>query len=161
MAFQETQKMDALWIKVLIIFNSVLTLVIVGKEMIEQPDTTLIATFISLLVFMVALYFFVVESKATTRIDTQGIHYKYPPFIMNWKLVGWTDIERVEIKSVSPLTDFGGWGYRFNRKGKGIILSGDKAIIAYLKSGKKFTITTKAPEAAQREIDRNSTEKIE
>ena len=78
------------------------------------------------------------------RLDSKGIHYKYRPIIWNEKTIPWKEVKNIQVKSVSPLSDFGGWGYKlgFKQKGTGIILSGDHALFITRKIGKNFTITT-------------------
>ena len=62
---------------------------------------------------------------------------------------------------MSPITDYGGWGYRWGRKGKGIILAGDKAIVISLMKGKDFVLTTQQEQGALRELQQYAPEKLE
>jgi hypothetical protein len=61
---------------------------------------------------------------------------------------------------MSPLTDFGGWGYKFGRKKTGIILGGDDAIYITKTNAKVFAISTLKPEAARSAIAQWAPEKI-
>ena len=105
-----------------------------------------------MLAICTALYFLLVNGQAHTRIDTQGIHYKYFPFVRNWRTIAWEEITKVEIKSINPIGDYGGYGYRWGRKGKGIVLAGDRAILIHLKTGKNFVLTTENEQGALREL---------
>ena len=160
MAFQESQKLS-FGIRVLVGVISIPALIVVIRSMILQPSQETTIAFIIMFVTLAATYFLLINSTAHTRIDTQGIHYKYFPFVRNWKVIPWNGIKSVQVKKVSPLTDFGGWGYRWAGKKKGIILSGDQAIIIGLTTGKTFVITTQEPDRAQRELDHHLEAKLE
>jgi len=158
MAFIEEQKLGNVWMKVLYIFASLFALVIPGLKMFETSGNQFIFFMIGFFFFLLGVYLLVFESKAQVRIDTQGIHYKYWPIVWHWKLISWRDIENLEIKNVNPLNDFGGWGYRFGRKGNGIIMGSDKALYITRKMGKPFIITTARPETMRIEIENQHAE---
>lgn len=63
--------------------------------------------------------------KQTIRIDEQGVHYKQTPLINSFKQIPWEIIQNWEIKDMSPLKDFGGWGIRYTGSKKGYIMQGD------------------------------------
>lgn len=160
MAFQESQKMNQ-GLRILVIVAMIPGLIITGKALIDSYETETLVAFMAILFIAVLVYFIIVEGKAETRIDTQGIHYKYWPFVRSWKMIPWGDIRKVEVKSINPLTDFGGWGYRWGRKGKGIILSGNRAIVILKKEGKDFVLTTRQEQGVLRELQHYAPEKLE
>ncbi len=137
-------------------------LIITGRKVALNPGNqeALFALF-GLLTLFALLYFLLIDAQAYTRIDSQGIHYKYFPFVRSWKLIPWSDITQVKITPISPLTDFGGWGYRWGKKGKGIILSGDRAIVISRTKGKNFVLTTQQEQSALRELQHYAPEKLE
>ena len=152
MAFQETQKL-ASGIRALVWVIIIPVALLIGVDLKREP-TWEAALGLALVIGLNAIiYFLLLNGTAYTRIDTQGIHYKYFPFVRNWKLINWSQIKRVTVGNVNPLTDFGGWGYRFGGKKKGIILSGGKAIYIVLDTDKTFVITTKMPDQVKREIE--------
>jgi hypothetical protein len=146
MVFNESQKINNLGIKVMFASTLVPIYFILYKEVNERGGFTQgdVMEWSVLFLFLVLVYLLVFESKATLRIDFSGIHYQYKPIIWKEKTIVWNDIESLEVKAVSPLSDFGGWGLKFGfgKKGMGIILSGDHALVVTKKSGRKFTITT-------------------
>lgn len=83
-------------------------------------------------------------TKLETRIDQNGIHIKFFPFILRWKTYSWETIEKVYVRNCQPLWEFGGWGYRIGIMGQGnaVILSGKTGIQLELKSRKKMFIGT-------------------
>lgn len=152
MAFQEEQKLAAgLRALVWVIIIPVAALMV--HDLIQEPTPEAWIGLAFVLGLNAILYFLLLNGTAYTRIDTQGVHYKYFPFVRNWKLIPWSQIKRVSVGKIHPLTDFGGWGYRFGGKKKGIILSGDQAIYMRLSTEKTFVITTKLPDQAKREIE--------
>ena len=158
MAFVEEQKLGTVWMKLMYIIAGSAALLIPGLSMFKTPENNFIYFMIGFFFFLLAIYLLVFESKAQVRIDTQGIHYKYWPIVWNWRLISWREIENLDIKNVNPINDFGGWGYRFGRKGSGIILNSDKALYITRKTGKPFVITTSKPEAMRAEIEHRNAE---
>ncbi len=147
MIFNEQQKLESVGMKMLFGISTLSALAIIffteNKEGQAGFDDWLFL--IGFTLFLTAVYLLVFESTAYTQVDRNGISYKYRPIIWNFKTIAWRDIQSVKVVSVSPISDFGGWGYRFigGRKGKAIVLSGDFGLQIIKKDGKKFTITTK------------------
>ncbi len=160
MAFQETQKLSVGFRALVWIIIIPVVIILIREYTLTKEMEVLLA-----LVFTIAInaliYFLLLNSSAYTRIDTQGIHYKYFPYVRQWKLIRWQDILDVRIGNISPITDFGGWGYRFGRKKKGIVLTGEHAIYIKLATEKMFVITTSLPDQAQRELDHHLEAKLE
>jgi hypothetical protein len=160
MAFQETQKL-AVGFRILVWIIIIPVVIILIREYTLTQELDVLLALVFTLGINTLLYFLLLNGSAYTRIDTQGIHYRYFPFVRNWKLIRRNDIQDVRIGNISPLTDFGGWGYRFGRKKKGLILTGDKAIFIKLNTGKELVITTSLPDHAQRELDHHLEVKTE
>ena len=148
MSFSESQRIN-LGLRVVVIVGMLPAIFIVARTYKQQPTTENLYVLLFMLFFPVVLYVLFLNNQAKTRIDSLGIHYQYWPFIAHWRTINWRDIQRVSIKNIAPLTEFGGWGYKFGRKKKGIILSGDKAIYIRLTNDKVFAITTTQPEKAR------------
>ena len=105
-------------------------------------------------IFMVGIYFLGFETSAFTKIDRNGISYKYRPFVWNYKCITWNEIETAEILPIRAVRDFGGWGFRFGgKKGKAIVLSSGYGVVITKTSGKKFTITTQRKLELMRVVD--------
>jgi len=73
---------------------------------------------------------------------TKELHISFFPFHFRDQQIGWEEIERYEVVKYSPLLEFGGWGIRFNRRGKAFNVSGNKGLRLYLKSGRIILIGT-------------------
>lgn len=87
------------------------------------------------ILFIGGLFF---SMKQTIRVDEQGVHYKQVPLINSFKTIPWVNIQNWELKEISPLTDFGGWGIRYTGSKTGYIMQGDFGL--ELNTGKKRRI---------------------
>lgn len=109
------------------------------------------ALVITLLLFSIGLLYIF---RLNTTIDEKGIHYQFKPIHRKIKTINWQDIEVCEVRKYKPLTEYGGWGYKFNLKGEGALnVKGNMGIQLKLKSGKKLLIGTQKPKDAQLVID--------
>jgi hypothetical protein len=67
---------------------------------------------IILTVILIALTIFTFSHVLITKIDGQGIHYKFKPYGKKWETLRWDTIDTIEIKKYRPIFDYGGWGRR-------------------------------------------------
>lgn len=118
-----------------------------GVGLGNNPPTLTGMIIISLLVLLLPLFLF--QLRLESRIDAEGVHYKYFPFF-GWRVKRWSAIETAEVRIYSPIGEFGGWGLRLGWFGKGwaMNVAGDKGIQLVLKNGKRLLIGTQRPEAA-------------
>lgn len=94
--------------------------------------------------------------RLETRIDSDGLHYRYFPFHLQTRHLSWDDIDSITVKNYRPLAEYGGWGLRFRGFDFSDVLlnvSGRTGIRVYLKNGKKRMIGTRKGEDAQQAID--------
>jgi hypothetical protein len=163
MHFEETQKLGSAGFQIFYILSSLPPFFIVGNEVQKAASEVAyresLGALIAILVIFIGLYFLLFRTSAKTRIDSAGLHYQYWPIIFRWKTIPWREITSIEVKKMSPLTDFGGWGYKFGRKKTGIILGGDDAIYVTKTNAKVFAISTLKPEAARSAIAQWAPEK--
>jgi len=145
--FKEEQRFTQIWLLVLISFSTLIPLAIIIKEFIEQPKGTSQSTlFISILaILLVAGLIF--TFKLDTRIDENGIHYKFFPFHLKMKTIQWKNIKKVHVRNYNPIGEYGGWGLKsgafWNKsKGTAINVSGTIGIQLELKNGKNILIGT-------------------
>ncbi|PRD46734.1 hypothetical protein [Sphingobacterium haloxyli] len=90
-----------------------------------------------------AIIFFM---RLRSRIDQEGIHIRFFPFIWKEKTWGWDEIGDVYVKRYSPW-EYGGWGYRFGREGTAFTTKGSYGIhLIVSKNGAKMLIGTQKPE---------------
>lgn len=86
-----------------------------------------------------------------TRIDESGISVKFSLLMSKPEKYLWNDINRAEIKKYSPITEYGGWGFRlglFSNK-RAYSISGNIGLKLTLKNGQTVMIGTKKAEEMQ------------
>jgi len=162
--FKEEQRFTQTWIIVLLISSTIVPLAIILNEYYTNKDAFTgweLALIIGITVLAPALIFIF---KLYTRIDEGGLHYKYFPFHLNYKVIPWADISKAYVRHYDAISEYGGWGLKggaFWRKSKGLAInvSGDIGIQLELKNGKKILIGTKLEEDA-RNVLYNYKEKI-
>lgn len=119
-------------------------------------DKTIESQLLSYLPFLLVLAFFF-TIKLKTRIDENGIHVSFFPFIIKEKTFSWSDIYSAEAEKYSPISEYGGWGYRikFSKKAKAFTTRGNKGIKVVLKDGKIRMIGTQKMEDANLYINQH------
>ena len=145
MVFIEKQRLDVLWVKILMFSSAILAIMsmFISERKFASAEAVVWFTAFFIAGITGLIYYMIFEIPAYTKVDNHGIHYKYRPWVWNYKLIRWNEVNNVEIKAISPVADFGGWGYRFTfRKGNGIILNSKNAMVITKTNGKKMTITT-------------------
>jgi hypothetical protein len=152
--FKETQKFNQPMIWVGMIFIGLIMTSIFGFGIYRQiiqgvpfgnnpmSDNGLIITFVLTILLFICLVLLFRFARLSTIIDQRGIEYRFFPFQLKYHKINWDEIEKKEVITYKPIRDYGGWGMRFNRKGKAFNVSGDKGIQLYLKNGKQILIGT-------------------
>jgi hypothetical protein len=83
-----------------------------------------------------------------TRIDEDGVHFRYFPFQTKMKTIEWNRVQSAFVRKYSPLWEYGGWGLRVNLFGKGgaYNVSGNYGLQLKYDQGVRFLIGTGRPE---------------
>ena len=145
--FKEEQRFTQLWIIVLIVSSTIVPIGIYLNEYLKDPSKHSVGELMIFMSLMIAAPCFIFIFKLATRIDDIGIHYKFFPFYLKFKMIPWKDIHKIYIRTYDPIGEYGGWGLRGGffwkkEKGKAINVSGDIGIQLELKDGKKLLIGT-------------------
>jgi hypothetical protein len=150
--FEESQRFRQAWLWILMIsttlFAVVFPLVMIGKDL--KPADVATMAFTPLLIL--GLFYFL---QLKTRIDKDGIYYRFIPFHWKEKFIAWSDVDTAEVIKYSPIGDFGGWGIKYGRKGKAYNVSGNMGLYLRLKNGKKILFGTRRPEELAEVITRH------
>ncbi|WP_282031895.1 hypothetical protein [Winogradskyella eximia] len=152
--FKEEQRFNQVWLIVLMLVSTIVPIGIYVKEYIENPKNFTSLELIGLIFLIFFASGFIFFFKLTTRIDEKGIHYKFFPFHLSFKVIKWNELNNAYIRTYDPLGEYGGWGLKggilWNKsKGKAINVSGDVGIQLVLKNGKKLLIGTQKQEEAK------------
>ena len=94
--------------------------------------------------------------RLTTRIDENGIHYKFFPFHFSEKSISWYDVDKCYVRKYQPISEFGGWGIKPIPGGasKAYSTRGNMGIQCELKNGKKILFGTQKPDDAQQALNK-------
>ncbi len=153
--FHEVQKFDQWWFRLLIfaVFAITIGSVFMSLNEIKKDLNQIIVIFSATLITFIFIVIVLVYMKFETKINEQGIYYKFWPFILNYRLISWYDIKECYVKEYNPIVDYGGWGYRgftpFRNKGKAFNVKGNIGIQIVLNSGKKILLGTQKKEEAE------------
>lgn len=156
MYFEETQRLGNAGFQIFYVLSSLPPFFIVGKTVndaaTEADYNEGLGALLAITIIFVGLYFLLFRTSAQTRISSTGVQYKYWPIIYKWRTISWSEIAEIKVKKYDPLSDFGGWGFKFGRKKTGLILGGDEAIFITRTNKKVFAISTQKPESARKAI---------
>ncbi len=84
----------------------------------------------------------ILNIKLETRIDDNGIHFRYFPFIRKWRFIPKNSISSAEVISFNPLLDYGGWGMKANKTTKLFNVTGDQGLLIDSGESKKILLGT-------------------
>ncbi|MAZ72978.1 MAG: hypothetical protein CMC70_07500 [Flavobacteriaceae bacterium] len=155
--FTENQKFNQWWVLLLIyglflvstvgILHGIAT---ISEENLADFFIGIVPPFLILGLISAALF----TTTLKTRIDEKGIYYGFSPFQKKLQLAPWEEIEAVYIRKYKPLSEFGGWGYKFSMKGNGKVYNtkGNMGIQIVFKDGKKTLVGTQHPDEASQVI---------
>ena len=85
--FKEEQRFNQTWIIVLIAVSAIVPLFVITKEYLDNPESFSTLEFIGSLAIILVASCFIFVFKLYTRIDDDGIRYKFFPFQLKFKLL--------------------------------------------------------------------------
>ncbi|KQC29623.1 DUF6141 family protein [Flagellimonas eckloniae] len=91
-----------------------------------------------------------------TKIDENGIHYRFIPFHLNFKKISWYNVQECYIREYSPISEYGGWGIKIvpSKNSKAYTTKGTMGIQVVLKNGENILVGTQKSDEAQNIINR-------
>jgi hypothetical protein len=152
--FKEEQRFKQTWLKVLLAISIVVPVIVVTKEYLAENSKITTNEFVLTLIGIAVSIAFIFFFKLKTRIDEKGIYYQFAPFHFKFKIVEWSEIKKVNVRTYDPIGEYGGWGLKGGfpwdkEKGKCVNISGDIGIQIEFKNGKKLLIGTQKKEEAK------------
>ena len=112
-----------------------------------MSDTGLVI--FSLLIFVFTFWFF--SLRLDTVIKEDGIHLRFFR-LTKPQYYPWEKIARFDIVKYKPITDYGGWGIRGERRNMVYTVSGNKGLQLYLSNGSKVLIGTRRPKEMEKAL---------
>jgi len=156
--FEEKQKFNQVWLWLLIISSSFLVIGILGTGIYRQlflgeilgdkpmADLELVLFSTFMISIIMGLNWLLFSASLETRLDRVGFHYRFFPFVWNWKTIRKEDFKTWEVAKYNPILDFGGLGYRWRPKnGRAMSIRGNHGLKLVL-NGHKLLIGTQKPD---------------
>jgi len=137
--FNETQRFSQWWLWLILLG----TWGAIVYAIFQEPPKSIIAYFVTgFSAFGLPILFW--QMRLSTRITSDGIYVRFVPFHLKEQFYAWDLIESAQVRTYSPLREYGGWGnkYGFNGQGKVYNVSGNQGLQLIFKSGEKLLIGT-------------------
>jgi hypothetical protein len=141
--YKETQSYRGTWIIYLIILIELPTIILLLTFYLLAEDKAEMGVALTIVAGTMALIFlFIFNLRLETRIDQNGISFKYFPFIRSWRKYPKESIKTITVINYSPITDFGGWGLKGNKTTKAYSITGNQGLLFDVGENKKIMIGT-------------------
>jgi hypothetical protein len=129
-----------------------------GRPYGDEPmsNNGLIWSSILTFLFLSAVFIFILNGVLVTEIWTDGIRFKFTPFIWKTKHIPLSEIASAEVGKYRPLAEFGGWGVRkrFLTRKTAYNVSGRIGLRVIKKNGSQVMFGTQKPEEIKRAVDK-------
>ena len=138
----------------------ILVIVFAIDMMGATPDDELPDWFypVMILAFGILLPGMFASLSLRTEIRSDGIHVRFFP-LKGWRRIPLEDVASWDVRTIHPIRDYCGYGYRIGRNGLGYIVSGDQALVIRLRAHSgilktdRLAISTRDPEAMGRALN--------
>ena len=155
---REIQYFRQPWLWILILAISAIALwgmiqqLFLGKPFGNNPapDTILI---IIAVIFGFGFPYTFYKMNLTIEVRSDGIYYRFFPFHLSFHKIKLEDLVKYEVRTYSPIRDYGGWGIRWGSKGKAYNVSGNRGINLEYSNGKQLLIGSQKPEELAEALD--------
>ena len=166
--FKEEQRFSNVWLYVFIVIVFTIAIaptvialysqLVLGIPCGEDPssnESLLVLLFVLLVMFVLILLLFN-KMKLVTEVKNEGVFYKYPPFIIKFKVIRKEEIEKYEVRKYSPIREYSGWGIRYSwgKSGRAYNVKGNIGLQLYMVDGKKILFGTQRGDAIRRAMDK-------
>ncbi|MEN9729128.1 MAG: hypothetical protein RLZ91_245 [Bacteroidota bacterium] len=144
--FKETQRFTQWWLW-LVLMGSWAAMIY--SLFTDKPESGIAYIVSGLIMCGLPILFW--QMRLMTRITAEGIYVRFIPFHFKEQFYPWDSIESAQVRTYSPLKEYGGWGikYGFNGQGKVYNVSGNEGLQLVFKSGEKLLIGTQKPAEIQ------------
>lgn len=154
--FKEAQRFNQKWIIIIIAIPLIVTVwgvvqqVILGKPFGNNPAPDWAVLLTLLIPILLILFFF--RLTLHTRIDKNGIIYRFAPIQRKERWIKWSDVKEAHVRKYKPIAEYGGWGFRNGRSGKALNTSGNMGLQIVFTDGKRLLLGTGKPEELERAL---------
>lgn len=156
--YREKQKFRQIWVIIIIIGTIAISLwgiiqqLILGQPFGNRPASD--EALILLLLFPILIFGFFLSLTLHTRIDKNGISYRFAPIHRKERLIKWESVKNIHLRKYKPIAEYGGWGFRRGRSGMAFNTSGNMGLQIEMTDGKKLLIGTQNLEELERTLEK-------
>ncbi|UZD24685.1 hypothetical protein PBT90_14995 [Algoriphagus halophytocola] len=141
--FKESQSYAGTWVMYFILLVEAPTLILLVVLYFTSEEKQEMAIALGVVLGAMALTLSLIFNiKLETRIDNQGISFRYMPFIRKWRKYSRAQVKRWEVSEYQPIMDYGGWGLKGNKTTKAYTVLGTEGLLLDVGEKKKIRIGT-------------------
>lgn len=160
--FREVQKMDQTWARLVVGILVISSWYGAYQQLFLRkpfgnnpaPDWMML---VLLLVFGILFPLFFHSLKMTTEVRKDGLYVRFYPFHFSFRSFPIKAIQSYEVRTYSPIRDYGGWGIRYGLKGTAYNVKGNRGVLFEFEEGnkvKKLMIGSQIPEKLSEAVSR-------
>ena len=154
--FREIQQFKQRLLWILLLGTSVFVVTFFGYGMIKQivfrqmwgsrPMSNIALAIVGpgIMLFVIGLTYLFYSLKLITEVRNDGLYIRFFP--LSHRIIPFENIKSCEVRTYSPIKEYGGWGIRYGRKGKAYNVSGNSGVQLELSEGKPLLIGSQKPE---------------
>ena len=153
LVFTETQRFNQwwVWLSLIAVNGGLIAAAFLEKNEAHSPGKKPMSDieFLVVIGVVVLISLGLLAFRLETQIREEGIYVRFFPFHRRFQHYTWDELSKVFVRKYSPIAEYGGWGYRIGRPGKGgaFNVSSNQGLQLEFKQGKKLLIGTRQPEA--------------
>lgn len=155
--FEETQKFDQPWLRILIGALAVWSVgmpvyglyhqFVLGRPWGDRPfsDTGLIVFSVLMVGFGLGIFGLFQVLNLRTRVTDEGLRVDFTPFVH--RLITFDQIRSAEARQYNPVLEYGGWGLRYGRGGQAYNVKGNQGVQLTFADGRRLLIGSQKADA--------------
>jgi hypothetical protein len=156
--YREVQRFSQWWLWLLMIGIAGLTWygfiqqIVFGKPFGSNPAPNAVM-WILWIVFGIGFPLLFYAMRLVVKVSEDTIHVRFFPFHLRFQKIPLAKLKGYEVRTYSPIKDYGGWGIRYGSKGKAYNVSGNRGVQLELLNGERILIGSQKPEEFAAAID--------
>ena len=150
--FTETQKFTQWWLWLILLGINAMFGYGMYKQLYlreifgDNPMSNSGLIVVSLLMFLFSFFFYIMRLE--TFVKNDGIFVRFFPIQITFKKYNWETLTKCYVRKYSPISEYGGWGFRYGifGSGKALNVSGNLGLQLEISNKSKLLIGTNKPE---------------
>lgn len=150
--FNEVQRFRQAWLWLLVGAPMVFTIglfawglyeqLVLGKPFGDKPmtDKQLILTSLGVIIIGGGALALLIVCKLIVQVRLDGLYVQFKPFHLRPHLIPLQNVDRHEAVTYRPILEYGGWGIRWQLRGKAYNISGNRGVRLHYNNGRHLLI---------------------